>query len=143
MNDLFFSQVQQRRFPKGFLFTCRVNPLQALLVLIRIRICLPLTLTTAIQILLLTAATSFEYSGPQCLLTLTRSTSPPLDQFPLRVCSCPLCTMNRPCICVSGKAPYSHEWCCVCVFRRRSNGASPKEFTLLYSQTVCIYHVFT
>jgi len=31
----------------------------------------------------------------QCLLTLGRSTSPPLDQFPVRVCSCPLCIMNR------------------------------------------------
>jgi len=34
--------------------------------------------------------TSFEHRGPPCLLTLTRSTSPPLDQFPLRVCSYPL-----------------------------------------------------
>jgi len=25
----------------------------------------------------------------------TRSTSPPLDQFPLRVCMCPLCIINR------------------------------------------------
>ena len=33
--------------------------------------------------------------GQQCLLTLGRSTSPPLDQFPLRVCSCPLCIINR------------------------------------------------
>jgi len=32
-----------------------------------------------------------EHRGPQCLLTLGRSTSPPLDQFPVRVCSCPLC----------------------------------------------------
>ena len=55
----------------------------------------PLTLTTAIQMLLLTAATSFEHRGPQCLLTLTRPTSPPLDQFPLRVCSCPICIINR------------------------------------------------
>ena len=39
--------------------------------------------------------TSFEHRGPSCLLTLTCSTSPPLDQFPLRVCSCPLCTINR------------------------------------------------
>jgi len=31
---------------------------------------------------LLTAVTSFEHRGPQSLLTLTRSTSPPLDQFP-------------------------------------------------------------
>jgi len=37
------------------------------------------------------AATSFEHRGPQCLLTLGRSTSPPLDQFPVRVCSYPLC----------------------------------------------------
>jgi len=43
-----------------------------------------------LQMLPLTAATSFEHRGPQCLLTLTRSTSPPLDQFLVRVCSCPL-----------------------------------------------------
>jgi len=60
-----------------------------------------LTLTTAMQMLPLTAATSFEHRGAPCLLTLTRSTSPPppppappppppLDQFPVRVCSCPL-----------------------------------------------------
>jgi len=60
----------------------------------RIRITL-LTLTTAMQMLPLAAATSFEHRGPQCLQTLTRSTSPPLDQFPLRVCSCPLCIINR------------------------------------------------
>ena len=36
-----------------------------------------------------------EHRRPQCLLTLGRSTSPPLDQFPVRVCSCPLCIMNR------------------------------------------------
>ena len=47
----------------------------------------------------LTAAASFEHRGPQCLLIRARSTSPPLDQFPLRVCSCPLCIINhlRPC----------------------------------------------
>ena len=45
--------------------------------------------------LLLMAATSFEHRGASCLLTLTRSTSPPLDQFPLRVCSRPLCIINR------------------------------------------------
>jgi len=55
----------------------------------------PPTLTTAMQMLPLTAATSFEHRGPQCLLTLTRSTTPPLDQFPVRVCSCPLCIINR------------------------------------------------
>jgi len=33
---------------------------------------------------------SFEHRGPQCLLTHTRSTSSSIDQFPLRVCSCPL-----------------------------------------------------
>jgi len=32
-----------------------------------------------------------------CLLTLSRSTSPPQDQFPVRVCSCPLCIINRLC----------------------------------------------
>jgi len=42
----------------------------------------PLTLTTVIQMLLLTAATSFEHSGPQCLLTLTRSTSPTTRSVP-------------------------------------------------------------
>ena len=47
------------------------------------------------RLLPLTAATSFEHRGPQCLLILTRSTSPPLDQFPLRVCMCPLCIINR------------------------------------------------
>jgi len=47
------------------------------------------------RLLPLTAATSFEHRGPQCLLTLTRSTSPPLDQFPLRACMCPLCIINR------------------------------------------------
>jgi len=52
-------------------------------------------LTTAMQMLPLTAAASFEHRGPQCLLTLTRSTSPPLDQFPVRVCSCLLCIINR------------------------------------------------
>ena len=36
-----------------------------------------LTLTTAMQMLPLTAAASLEHRGPQCLLTLTRSTSPP------------------------------------------------------------------
>jgi len=36
-----------------------------------------LTLMTAMLMLPLTAATSFEHRGPQCLLTLTRSTSPP------------------------------------------------------------------
>jgi len=46
--------------------------------------------TTAMQMLPLIAATSFEHRGPQCLLILGRSTSPPLDQFPVRVCSCPL-----------------------------------------------------
>ena len=51
--------------------------------------------TTAMQMLLLMAATSFEHREPQCLLTLGRSTSPPLDQFPVRVCSCPLCIINR------------------------------------------------
>ena len=35
----------------------------------------PLTLTTAIQMLLLMAATSFEHRGPSCLLTLARSTT--------------------------------------------------------------------
>ena len=54
--------------------------------------------TTAMQMLPLTAATSFEHRGPQCLLTLGRWTSPPLDQFPVRVCSCPLCIVNRLCI---------------------------------------------
>jgi len=55
-----------------------------------------LTLTTAMQMLPLMAATSFEHRGPQCLLTLTRSTTPsPLDQFPVRVCSCLLCMINR------------------------------------------------
>ena len=44
------------------------------------------------------AATSFEHRGPQCLLTLGRSTSPSLDQFPVRVCSCPLCIINRLCV---------------------------------------------
>ena len=58
-----------------------------------------LTLTTAMQLLPLTAATSFEHRGPQCLLTLDRSTTPPpLDQFPVRVCSCPLCIINRLCL---------------------------------------------
>jgi len=33
--------------------------------------------------------------GSLCLLILTRSTSPSLDQFPLRVCSCALCIINR------------------------------------------------
>jgi len=43
-----------------------------------------------------TATTSFEHRGSQCLLTLTRSTSPPpLDQFPVRVCSFPLWSSNR------------------------------------------------
>ena len=51
--------------------------------------------TSAMQMLLRMAATSFEHRGPQCLLTLTRSTSPSLDQFPVRVCSCPLCIINR------------------------------------------------
>ena len=52
--------------------------------------------TTAMQTLPLIVATSFEHRGPQCLLlTLGRSTSPPLDQFPVRVCSCPLCIINR------------------------------------------------
>ena len=51
--------------------------------------------TTAMQMLPLMAATSFEHRGPQCLLTLGRSTSPPLDQFPVRVCSYPLCIINR------------------------------------------------
>jgi len=50
---------------------------------------------TAMQMLPLMAATSFEHRGPQCLLTLGRSTSPPLGQFPVRVCSCPLCIINR------------------------------------------------
>ena len=35
--------------------------------------------TTAMQMLPLMAATSFEHRGPQCLVTLGRSTSPPLD----------------------------------------------------------------
>ena len=61
----------------------------------------PLTLTTAIQMLLLMAATSFEHRGSSCLLTLTRSISPPVDQFPQRVCSCPLCIINRLCFFVS------------------------------------------
>jgi len=43
----------------------------------------------------LTAAMSYEHRGAQCLLILTRSTSPPRDQFPLRVCSCALCIINR------------------------------------------------
>ena len=47
-----------------------------------------LTLTTAMQMLPRMAATSFEHRGPQCLLTLGRSSSPPLDQFSLCVCSC-------------------------------------------------------
>jgi len=51
--------------------------------------------TTAMQMLPLMAVTSFEHRGPQCLLTLGRSTSPPLDQFPVRVCSCPLRIINR------------------------------------------------
>ena len=38
------------------------------------------------RLLPLTAATSFEHRGPQCLLILTRSTSPPLDQS-LCVCA--------------------------------------------------------
>jgi len=59
--------------------------------------------TTAMQMLPLMAATSFEHRGLQCLLTLGRSTSPPLDQFPLRVCSCPLCIMNR--LCSGSKIP--------------------------------------
>ena len=42
------------------------------------------------QMLPLTAATNFKHRGPQCFLTLTRSTNPTLDQFPLRLCSCPL-----------------------------------------------------
>jgi len=50
------------------------------------------------QMLPPTAATSFEHRGPQCLPTLTRSTSPPLDQFHVRVCSCPLCCMKRLCV---------------------------------------------
>jgi len=52
--------------------------------------------TTAMQMLPLMAATSFKHKGAQCLLTLGRSTSPPLDQFPVPVCSCPLCIINRP-----------------------------------------------
>jgi len=55
----------------------------------------PTLTTTAMQMLPLMAATSFEHRGPQCLPVLTRSTSPPLDQFPVRVCSCPLCIINR------------------------------------------------
>jgi len=43
----------------------------------------------------LTAATTFEQRGPPCLLIFTRSTRPPLDQFPLRVCSCALCMIHR------------------------------------------------
>ena len=35
----------------------------------------------------LTAATSFEHRRPQCLLTLTRSTSPPPSSIP---CACVL-----------------------------------------------------
>ena len=54
----------------------------------------------AMQMLPLMAATSFEHRGAQCLLTLGRSTSPPLDQFPVCVCSCPLCIINRLCMCV-------------------------------------------
>jgi len=41
--------------------------------------------------------TCFEHRGPQCLLILTRSTGPSLDQFPVRVCACPLCIINRLC----------------------------------------------
>jgi len=44
-----------------------------------------LTLTTVMQMLPLTAATSFEHRGPQCLLTLTRSTTPPPRLVP---CAC-------------------------------------------------------
>ena len=52
--------------------------------------------TTAMQMLPLMAATSFEHRGPQCLLTLIgRSTSPHLHLFPVHVCSCPPCTINR------------------------------------------------
>jgi len=36
------------------------------------------------------AATSFEHMGPQCLLTLGRSTRSPLDQFPVCVLVSPL-----------------------------------------------------
>jgi len=35
---------------------------------------------------------------------LTRSTSPPLDQFPLRVCMCPLCIIN--CLCMPFVKPF-------------------------------------
>jgi len=54
--------------------------------------------TTAMRMLPLMASTIFEHRGAQCLLTLGRSTSPPLDQFPMRVYSCPLCIINRLCI---------------------------------------------
>jgi len=52
----------------------------------------------------LMAATSFEHRGPQCLLTLGRSTSPPLDQLHVLMCSCPLCIINRLWI----------HWRCIC-----------------------------
>ena len=46
-----------------------------------------LTITTAMVILPLTAATSFAHRGSQCLLTRTRSTSPPPRSVP---CACAL-----------------------------------------------------
>ena len=41
----------------------------------------------AMQMLPLTAATSFEHRGPQCFLALTRSTTPPPKSVP---CACVL-----------------------------------------------------
>jgi len=75
-------------------YSCHTQGNQAEYV-IHSHISAPQQYVNVMQMLLLTAATSFEHRGAQCLLTLTRSISPPLDQFPVRVCSCPLCIINR------------------------------------------------
>jgi len=57
---------------------------------------------------------------------LARSTSPSLDQFPLRVCACPLCIINRLCMCV-----------CVCVVpaARAANGRRPARRLVAVNQS--------
>jgi len=81
--------------------------------------------TTAMQMLPRVAATRFEHRGPQCLLTLGRSTSPRLDQFPVRVCSCPLGILNR----LWTRTP--HFKTCVFLVWRCTSGQRDKQYVLL------------
>jgi len=70
---------------------------------------LTLTSTAAMQMLPLTAATSFEHRGPQCLLTLIRSTCPPPPRSVPSACVLVCSLYYKPSV-NTGVNTSMHQW---------------------------------